>query len=95
MNKKNTIIYLILTIIDCIIIYSISSNKWVNRMPPMTFSFTDDFRDLVLGSGYLTLFLAIIFTIISFIINTFIIKKKIKIGYYFLFSNIYCKYDYI
>lgn len=91
MNKKNIILNGTFIILNCVITYFISSNRYINRMPnPVSnYTFIEDLYELFLGRGCPTLIIAIITVIISFIINKLIIKQEIKLkNYIFLFCII-------
>lgn len=88
MNKENKILNSVLVVLNCIIIYIISSSRWVNRMPSPNYDYSpiEDFYELFLGRGFPTLIIAIITVIISYIISKLFIKQEIKLkNYIFLF----------
>ncbi len=84
MNKKNKMLNAIFIILNGIIIYFISSNQWVNRMPGpgVDYSLVEDFYTLFLGRGLPTVITALITAIISFLVNKVIIKQDLKIKDY-------------
>lgn len=86
MNKKNKILNIIFIIINGIIIYFISSNRWVNRMPGPggDYSSVEDFYALFLGHGLPTVITALITAIISFLVNKVIIKQDLKMKDYII-----------
>lgn len=87
-DKKNKILNSVLVVLNCIIIYIISSSRWVNRMPSPNHDYSpmEDFYELFLGRGFPTLITAIITVIISYIISKLFIKQEMKFkNYIFLF----------
>ncbi len=86
MNKKNKILNVIFIILNGIIIYFISSNRWVNRMPGpgVDYSLVEDFYALFLGRGLPTVITALITAIISFLVNKVIIKQDLKVKNYII-----------
>lgn len=84
MNKKNKVLNGFLIILNCVITYFISSNRWVNRMPnpESSYSFFEDLYDLFLGRGLPTLIAAIITILISFVINKLFVKQEMKLKSY-------------
>ena len=90
MSKKNKILNGVLVIADAIIMLYITRIGWVNRMPsyPERMSAIDDILDLFLGKGLSTLILAVIITIISFVISKFSLKEKTKARVYIILFGI-------
>lgn len=86
MSKKNKILNGVLVAADAIIMLYITRIGWVNRMPsyPERMSAIDDILDLFLGKGLSTLILAVIITIISFVISKFSLKEKTKARVYII-----------
>lgn len=86
MNLKNKMLNVIFIILNGIIIYFISSNRWVNRMPGsrVDYSLVEDFYDLFLGHGLPTVITALITARISFLVNKIIIKQDLKIKDYII-----------
>ena len=90
MSKKNKILNGVLVAADAIIMLYITRIGWVNRMPsyPERMSAIDDILDLFLGKGLSTLILAVIITIISFVISKFSLKEKTKARVYIILFGI-------
>lgn len=90
MSKKNKILNGVLVAADAIIMLYITRIGWVNRMPsyPERMSAIDDILDLFFGKGLSTLILAVIITIISFVISKFSLKEKTKARVYIILFGI-------
>lgn len=72
----------VVTIVECVVIYIISSNNGViNRMPtyPETnYSLWQNFYDLFLGRGMPTIWIALLTTGLFFVINKIFFKEEEK-----------------
>lgn len=82
--RMNRVLSCICIIVNGVITYCISSNRYVNRMPSpnSNYSFIDNLYDLFLGQGFPTILTLLITSIMLFVINKLIIKQEIKIKKY-------------
>ena len=89
MNKKNKLMNAVSIVVSGIITFFIAHSRYVNRMPMAidindTYkkSILEDFYDLFLGRGFVTLLVSLLTVTILFIINKLIIKQENKFKYY-------------